>query len=96
MRNFKKEIECLARLNTLRSSSDEILDFLLLEEMVSVAQINSIKNSAEPHKDMHSLLCSLVLNKKLQLLEYEWTVLPLETIKILIVTEKSVREFTFN
>jgi hypothetical protein len=34
-------------------------------------------------------------DQRLLLLDYEWTILPLETIRIMCVTDKEKKEFTF-
>ena len=96
MSTQKKQIECIARLQTLRGGADEILDFLFEESFLNSAQIKALRASSESHKEINSILCSLSKEGKFQLLEYEWSMLPIERIKITIVTDKIHKEFVFN
>lgn len=92
----KKEIECIARLTSLNGATDDILQHLMEENLIDKTQVKAIRLSSEPHKDMYIMLKALQLNNKLQLLEYEWHVLPIERIKLTIVTDKTQKEFTYN
>jgi hypothetical protein len=94
--NRRKEIECIARLQQLGSNTDNILSYLLNESLISNNDIQIIRRSPDSYKDIQALLSKLSTSGKLQLLEYEWTVLPVERIKIHIVTDKSSEEFTYN
>jgi hypothetical protein len=90
-----KEIESLARLNELISAYDSILEFLLAENLISREEVKAIKSSSETPKVLHTKLAHLSKTLKLQLLEYEWVVLPLERVKITIVTDRDSKEFSY-
>lgn len=91
----KREVECLTRLQGLTSQLEDILMFLKLEKLVDDNQLRSVKNAADQPKEVQQILRDLQVREKLQLLEYEWAVLPVENIRILIVTERNSKEFTF-
>jgi hypothetical protein len=74
----------------------EIIEFLKNEKLISDAQIKAIKQGSDFCKEVQNILHLLQGNEKLQLLEYEWNILPTEHIKILIVTDRAQRDFRFD
>jgi len=96
MSKASKEIECIKRLDELCAIYDEVLDFLIKENLVSREDSKAIKSSSEIPKMIHTTLANLSRTNKLQLLEYEWVVLPVERLKISIVTDRMSKEFSFN
>lgn len=96
MRNQRKEIECIARLQSLSGNVDEILEFLLTEKFITSEVVKATRISSDIPREMQKLLSTLSSTDKFQLLEYEWTVLPVERIKIIIVTDRMSKEFTYN
>lgn len=90
------QINCLQRLQDTTGQLEEILQFLKLEQLVDDNQIKSVKLSADHAKEIQQILRDLQVRNKLQMLMYEWNVLPVENIMISIVTERNSREFTFN
>ena len=96
MRNAKREAECLERLHALSPIYDEILAFLNQEQFITADLIKTIRMALDRHKLLQTILADLAKDRKLQLLEYEWNLLPVETIKVLIVTATSHKEFVFH
>jgi hypothetical protein len=94
MRNLKKEIECLKRFQELSPIYDELIAFLLQEFLLTKEEVKVIKNSPQQEKEVYAKLASLSEERKLQLLEFEWTLLPVERIKILMVTDRGFKEFS--
>lgn len=90
------QVECLSRYGAHTSSLEDVMEFLHSEGLLSKADIKSIKQSASPSKDLEEAISILNMQGKFQLLEYEWTLLPVERIKLSIVTDRSNKEFTFN
>lgn len=90
------QINCLQRLQDTTGQLEEILQFLKLEQLVDDNQMKSVKLSADHAKEVQQILRDLQVRNKLQLLMYEWNVLPVENIMISIITERNSREFTFN
>lgn len=91
-----RQIECLSRLNKLQGGVDQILEHLSSESLVSMEAVSAIRSSSEPHKEIYIILNALSSDGKIQLLEYEWTILPIERIKLTIVSNISYKEFTHN
>ena len=92
----KRQIECLERLQSLTGQLELILQFLKQEGLVDDNQMRSVKNSSDHAKEVQLILRDLQVREKLQLLEYEWNVLPVENIKITIVTDRDSKEFVHN
>lgn len=90
------EIDCLARLQEMNGSLAEVLDFLLAEDLIHKDVTKSLKTSSNLPKEMQKLLHNLSKDNKFQLLTYEWTILPVERIKILVITNRNSKEFTYN
>jgi hypothetical protein len=89
------EIKCLARLDELLASNDSIMEFLIAEELLNKEQRKAIKSSHDIAKALQLFLASMKGNK-LQLIEYEWVLLPEERLKVTLVTDRNNREFSFN
>lgn len=89
----KREVDCLKRLQELTPIFDELLLFLLQEYMLTKEELKAIKQSPEQVKLIHTKLATLSEERKIQLLEYEWSVLPVERIRITLVTPSGHKEF---
>jgi aryl-alcohol dehydrogenase-like predicted oxidoreductase len=93
---MKREVDCLLRLQELTAQLEDIIIFLKQEGLVDDNAIRHIKASSDKAKDIRSLLNDLKIKQKLQLLQYEWSVLPAENIIITIITDRNQKEFSFN
>lgn len=96
MSKIKREVECLNRLQELTGQLEDILSFLKQENLVDDNQIKSVKLSADHPKEIRSILQDLKVRQKLQLLQYEWSILPVENITITVITDRNQKEFIFN
>ena len=96
MKKTRREIECIARLQATGGNVDSIFEYLLAEGLMAIDEIKKIRSSPDIAKDTQALLARLSAASKFQLLEYEWTILPVERIKIHIITDRSSQEFTYN
>lgn len=90
-----RKIECLDRLERLTGGMLEIVDFLVEEKILKHEYYHSMRKSPIPAKELERMLNELKKDNILQLLEYEWIVLPKESIKVTIVTDNAKREFTY-
>lgn len=93
MRNTKREVECLKRMQSLTPMFEELIAFLLQEFLLSKEELKTIKVSPEQARMLQAKLATLSDERLLQLLEYEWTLLPTERIRINIVTDRGFKEF---
>lgn len=75
---------------------DMLMEFLLAEDLMTKAERKAMLTSSDIAKVLQGHLSSLSKANKIQLLEYEWAILPVERIKVSIVTDRNNREFTYN
>jgi hypothetical protein len=94
MRNTKREIECLQKLHSSTVIYEELVQFLRAERLLSQDELLVIRGDPDKAKRLQAKLADLSRDNKLELLEYEWVLLPVERIKIVIVTENGLKEFT--
>lgn len=92
----KQEIDCLKRLHEMTAQLDDIVMFLKAEGLLLDSEILALKNSADYSKDLQVALRKLQTTNKIQLIQYTWTILPVENIIIHLVTDRNQREFSFN
>ena len=90
------EIECLERLQELTHLFSEILSFLVEENILTKEGVDAHIKAGLHAKSMQQLLANLKATNKIQLLEYTWTILPIERITLLIVTDRNQRTFDYD
>ncbi len=93
-RKTQREIQCLQRLQELTPAYEDLMQFLLLEQLIERDELKTMRDSPEQVKLLQGRLASLSQERKLQLLEYEWTILPVERIRITMVTNNGHREIS--
>lgn len=91
-----KQIECLNRMEELNGTIQDIVSFLKDEKIITLDQVNLIRSSPMKGKELQLILADLAREEKLQLLEYEWVLLPFEHMTITVVTDSFKREFTYS
>lgn len=96
MNKTRRQIDCLQRLEELTTCRDEIFAFLFDEKLITKEEIKDIKSTSNPSQGLHVFLAKLSSDNKIQLLEYEWQLLPVERIKLLILTDRNNKEFSYN
>jgi hypothetical protein len=74
---------------------EELFAFLLQEYLISKEELKAMKSSPSTEARLLQVkLATLSEERKIQLLEFEWTILPTERIRIFIVTDRGFKEFT--
>lgn len=89
------EIDALKRLNELTGQLEDIVSFLREEGLIRDSDIKSLRSSSDRPKEIQAMLYSLQSKGDVQLLEYRWVKLPVETITVYIVTNKNQKHFTY-
>jgi hypothetical protein len=92
---IRQDIEFLTRFQELTNQLDDVLLFLKQEGLVDDVQIKGVKLSSDRAKDIYNLLMALKKANKFQLLEFTWTILPIEYLKIICITDRNSKEFTY-
>ena len=91
------ELECLQRLIKKTNCQQEITDWLIAEKLISKDAATAIyanKSHVKIIYEIHKTLQSLRDNERVQLLDYVWNILPVEQIRITIVSDNERHEFT--
>lgn len=94
---MRKKIECLERLFALLKCRNDLLQFLKEEGVIND---DTMQNTLHEHHGTHAtkiagMLEEAVRTEKLQLVDYEWTILPIELVKLTIVSRNSKKEFAY-
>ena len=85
----KREVECLQHLHNHTPVFEEIIQFLGKEYLLTAEELKAIRTSPEKAKLLQGHLAHLSQNRTLQLLEYVWEILPVERIRITIVSNQN-------
>ena len=92
------KLKCLQRLTNKTNCEKEITEWLVSEKLLSVSEEKSIylnKSISLINVEIHNVLSGLLREERVQLLDYTWNILPVEQIRITIVSDKEKREFTY-
>jgi len=89
-----KKIECLRRLYDLNQSIlSEIVSFLQDNDIMKENDVYEYKISLNKPEFLYKTLENI--KKKVQMVSFQWTILPDEFIIISIATEKEYKEFIY-
>lgn len=91
-----KKIDFIDRLLKLSHCYDDLILFLLEEKLISDFERSTLGDSADKAKLLTELLEKLKKEEKVLLLDYEWSILPIERLKLTIVSPRDSREFVYN
>ena len=94
IRNIK-EADCIARLFKLANCYEELVDFLMAEKIISESDLVNLKLELNKPKLLHEILKKAEKEDKLILLAFDWIVLPIERLRLQLITERSNKEFTY-
>lgn len=92
---MNKKVECIKRLFKKNQSYNEICEWLVAQKLATQQEVNSYTRDQERADFIYNTLLKAEEDEFLQLLDFEWTILPLETIKITCVTEREEIVFAY-
>lgn len=93
---MKKKINCILRfMEKSESFYLDITDFLIEERLMKREELVNIDRPTEKAKFLVSKLENLLKTEIVMLVDWEWHILPIERIKLLIVTDSLQKEFTY-
>lgn len=96
MNSQDAKIQFLQRMNSLNGLYSDLALFLLREHVVSNLDVSRIMAKAE---DARATEFYVVINKNIHrfdLVDWEWTILPVENMRLMFVTANGVKEFVWN
>jgi hypothetical protein len=94
---MKRKIEFLARLFDLLKCRNQLLEFLKDEKLITddIMQTLLAEHYSAHASKIATLLSELQKADKLQLVDYEWTILPFEKLKLTLLTNRVQKEFEY-
>lgn len=72
---------------------EELIQFLMQEYLLDKTELKVYREASDRAKLFQAKLATLSADRKIQLLEYEWTLLPVERLKVTLVTATGYKEF---
>ena len=90
-----KKIECIARLIKREESYTDMALWLVENKIVTLEEAKRPTRDQEKSEFLYHSFKKGETMEKIQLLDFEWTILPLEQIKITCITEREKKEFTY-
>lgn len=92
---MNKKIECIKRLFKKNNSYGEITEWLMSVKLTTQYEVDSKTRDQERAEFILEILQQAEKDEFFMLLDFEWTVLPIEQIKITCVTEREEVHFTY-
>jgi hypothetical protein len=94
--SISNKIQCLKRMIET-DSHHEMIEWLKDYKFITEnSVVSNSKSSLALSEVLFLALSNAVKEEKIHLLDYEWTLLPREYIKITIISEREQKEFTYN
>lgn len=95
---MKRKIECLERLFSLLKCKVELLQFLKEERIITddIMQTLLVQHHSMHANKIATIMAEATRDTKLQLVDYEWSILPLELVRLTIVTHNTKRVFEYS
>ncbi len=89
-------IECMKRLCTLTGCYDDMVNFLLEDKVITKEALVELNLEHDKVRQLCHILFDASKTEKIQLLAFDWVVLPVERISLKIVTDMGTKEYTHN
>lgn len=89
-----KELDCLKRMFKLTHCYNDLVDFLLEEKLINDSQLTNLKLELDKAKFLYELIKKAEKDDKILLFSFDWVVLPVERIRIRLITERNTKELT--
>jgi len=96
MTKKQNEVECIQRLISVGMMVEEWMDFLLEEKLMVVEDIPSFRLEKDKASYIYGLIKTAKDSDRVLLFDFEWAILPIERIKITVVTPRNSKEFVYN
>lgn len=92
---MNKRTECIKRLFIKQHSYNSMCEWLMQLKLTNELEVNTFTRDQERAEFVLAVLDKAVKDEKFQMVDFEWTILPLETIKITCVTEWEEKVFSY-
>lgn len=92
----QKEVECIQRLIDVALMVEEWMDFLLENKLMDISGIPTFQLEKNKALYIYNIISEGKKSEKVLLFDLEWAILPIERIKVTIVTTRNTKEFVYN
>lgn len=89
-------IDCMKRLFKLTGCYEDVVQFLLEEKIIDQETLVHLSLETDKIKELTHLLFRASKQEKLQLLQFDWEILPVERIRVKLVTDMNTKEYVHN
>lgn len=89
------KIECLDRLFKKTHCQDEFIEYLIEHKLLDKDAINPNDRDLDVLKVLHNALQKGVADDKILLLDYKWQLLPIEQIRLQIITSRGSKDWLY-
>jgi len=95
---MKRKVEMLDRLFALLKCKVDLLQFLKEDGVITDDAMQRLlhENHTQHSIRIHNLMEQAVIDGKLQLVDYEWSILPLELVKLTLISNRGKKEFEYS
>jgi len=92
-----KQIDFLAKMFKVLNNRQEILEFLAETKVIKLVDVQDIllTNHNTHAGQIAALLSGAVKEEQLQLVDYEWSILPVEKMLLTIVSDSTKKEWRY-
>jgi hypothetical protein len=91
---LNRRIECILRLINREESYVNVVSWLIDNKITTLQEAKGPTREQEKAEFLYNAFKKGVEMEKIQLLDYEWSILPLEQIRITCITDREKKEFT--
>lgn len=94
---MQRKIDCISIILNKTECLDSFVSFLKDEKLIDDGFINKLRNSPSIHipNMLYEVIKEAEESEKIQLVHYQWTILPLMSAYITITTNKDIKSFGF-
>ena len=96
MSDLNLKYECLKKISKYKQETiNDIISILKTENIINLNELEII-NEGDRVLNVFILLKKKLNEGKLHLLDFEWSILPIENIKITIITDHGTKEYSYS
>lgn len=92
---MNKKVDCILRLLDKNECYMDIAAWLIDQKLTDIFTVRSYSRQQERAEFIYNTLVMAEKTEKLILLDFTWNILPIEQIKIICITEREKKEFTY-
>lgn len=89
------EVKCLDKLIKETGCIIPILNFLHQNKIITLKQYSDVNNSSDKAINLWGLFQAIKDKEEIQMIDYEWVILPQERIKLTILTNQYMEKWTY-